>query len=466
MVLSTALFDRAPFRTCLCHGVVLDENKQKLSKRLKNYPDPIEAFDTYGADALRYYLVSSPLLAGGDLAMPQDGRGIAQALRQAIIPVWNAYYFLTLYANIDGYTARVRSDQQNLLDRYILGKTRGLIEVLQERLDANDLPGAYAALPVYIDALNNWYIRRSRSRFWREAKDEDKRDAFDTLYTVLTVFVRAVAPLLPFVTEQIYRNLTGEASVHLADWPDAESLPAERDLVRRMDQVRELCAAVMSLREAKNLRTRLPLRSLTVAHPDVDALAPYRDVIAEEVNVKEVRFTADPSTLGEQQLVVSKTVGKRIGKDIRTVMAAAAKGDWSARPDGSFTVGGIDIGAEEAAVRMLTSDGLDSAPFDRRAGLVLLDTQLYDDLEREGLARDFVRLVQQTRKEAGFEVTDRIRVVAQVPERIASAIRDHRGHICHETLAVDLKLNEDVSDGYQMTYKLSQSDVTIEVARA
>ncbi len=466
MVLSTALFDRAPFRTCLCHGVVLDENKQKLSKRLKNYPDPIEVFDTYGADALRYYLVSSPLLAGGDLAMPQDGRGIAQALRQAIIPVWNAYYFFTLYANIDGYTARVRSDQQNLLDRYILGKTRGLIEALQDRLDANDLPGAYAALPVYIDALNNWYIRRSRSRFWREADDQDKRDAFDTLYTVLTHFVRAVAPLLPFVTERIYRNLTGEASVHLADWPDAESLPAERDLVRRMDQVRELCAAVMSLREGKSLRTRLPLRSLTVAHPDVEALAAYRDVIADEVNVKEVRFTADPSTLGEQRLVVNPAVGKRIGKDIRTVMAAAAKGDWSRQPDGTFSVGGIHVGAEEAAVRMLTSDGLDQAPFDRGAGLVLLDTQVYDDLEREGLARDFVRLVQQTRKEAGFEVTDRIRVAARVPERIASAIRDHRSHICHETLAVDLKLNEDISDGYQMKYKLSQSDVTIEVARA
>lgn len=465
MVLSTALFDRAPFRTCLCHGVVLDENKQKLSKRLRNYPDPTEVFEQYGADALRWYLVSSPLLAGGDLSMPKDGRGIAQALRQAMIPIWNAYYFFTLYANIDAYRARWRTDQKTLLDRYILAKTRELVERLQKRLDGYDLPGAYAAVPRYIDALNNWYIRRGRPRFWREANDDDKRDAFDTLYTVLTIFCRVMAPLLPFLTERIYKNLTGEQSVHLVDWPQAEALPADRELVHRMDQVRDICACVMSLREAKNLRTRLPLKSLTVAHPEVAALEPYRDLIADEVNVKEMRFTRDPASLGEQRLIVNPQIGKRLGTRMKDVMAAARNGSWSLR-DGLVELAGITLEPEDFSVRMLAPEGLDSAPFDGGAGVVLLDTQVYVDLEREGLARDFVRLVQQTRKDAGFEVTDRIRLSAHVPDRMASdAIKEHSDHICRETLAIDLRLNEHIAGSYQTRHKLSRSEVTIEVAR-
>ena len=418
------------------------------------------------ADALRYYLVSSPLLAGGDLAVPQDGRGIAQALRQAIIPVWNAYYFFTLYANIDGYTARVRSDQQDLLDRYILAKTRGLIETLQERLDANDLPGAYAALPVYIDALNNWYIRRSRSRFWREGQDAEKRDAFDTLYTVLTLFVRAVAPLLPFVTERIYRNADRRERPSI--WPIGRMPKACRP--RRPGPPHgsgaRLCAAVMSLREAKNLRD-----PAAAAQPHRRPSGRRRAGAVSRRDRRgserqEVRFTADPSTLGEPQLVVSRRWGNgsarisdRDGGGRQGRLVGKTRRVIHRRRDRHRRGGSLGAHADLGRARL--------RPRSTAAPAWCCSTRSSTTISSgEGLARDFVRLVQQTRKEAGFEVTDRIRVVAQVPERIASAIRDHRGHICHETLAVDLKLNEDVSDGYQMTYKLSQSDVTIEVARA
>ena len=466
MVLSTALFDRAPFRSAVCHGVVLDENRQKLSKRLRNYPDPMEVFDEYGADALRWYMISSPLLSGGDLSIPREGSGIAQALRPAIIPLWNAYSFFTLYANIDGYKAQVRADQKGVLDRYVLAKTRELIENIEGRLDANDLPGAYAVVPLYIDALNNWYIRRSRARFWREAEDGDKRDAYDTLYMALTNVTRALAPLMPFIAERIYKNLTGETSVHLSAWPDAAALPAERDLVTRMDQVREICAAVMSLREAKSLRTRLPLRTLTIAHPDAQALSDYQALIGDEVNVKAVVLSTDPASMGEQQLKVNPQIGKRIGGKMKDVMNAQRSGDWTKTADGRIAIAGIELEPEDFSLRVVTGEGLDSEPFDGGRGVVVLDTRIYDDLEREGWARDFVRLVQQTRKDAGLEVTDRIHLAARVPENVAGALAEHRDHVCRETLAVDLRFDEDVPGGYRAEHKLSGAAVTIELARA
>lgn len=472
MVLSTALFDRAPFRNCVCHGVVLDENKHKLSKRLKNYPDPTEVFETYGADALRWYMVSSPLMHGGDLAMPKDGRGIAQALRQAIIPIWNAYYFFTLYANIDGYRAQVRSDQSGLLDRYILAKTRELVERLQERLDLNDLPGAYAVVPGYIDALNNWYIRRSRGRFWREdgvgeasGDAADKGDAYDTLYTVLVTFCRAMAPLLPFLAERIYRNLTGADSVHLADWPSVEALPAERELVAEMDRVREICAAVMSLREGKSLRTRLPLRTLTVAHPQAARLEPYRAVVAEELNVKEVAFSGDPAAMGRQELKVNPQIGKRLGAKMKEVMAAARAGDWTPAAGGKVAVAGIELEPEDFSLRVVAGEGLDSEPFDGGAGVVVLDTRVYEDLKREGWARDFVRMVQQTRKEAGLEVTDRIRLAAELPEEVAAAVGEHGEQVRRETLAVELRLNDGPLGGFTMPHKLEGRTVQVSVEK-
>jgi isoleucyl-tRNA synthetase len=200
-VLSTALFDRAPFRNCVCHGIVLDEKNKKLSKRLKNYPDPTFVFETYGADALRWYMMSSPLMAGGDLAMSKDGSDIAKAMRQVILRVWNAYSFFTLYANIDEVQACMRTDQTHVLDRYILCKTRELITELGARLDEYDIPGAYAIVPGFVDALNNWYIRSRRACFWSEGHTSNKLDAFDTLYTALTVFCRALAPMLPLITE-------------------------------------------------------------------------------------------------------------------------------------------------------------------------------------------------------------------------------------------------------------------------
>ncbi|MGB5758030.1 MAG: isoleucine--tRNA ligase, partial [Acidimicrobiales bacterium] len=246
-VLSVALFDKPAFANVICHGVVLDAEGLKLSKKLRNYPDPLEIFETLGSDALRWYLMSSPILRGLDLRIDRDGSDVRDVVRQVLNPIWSAYRVFTLYANADEYRASWRTDSSNLLDRYILAKTHDLVAAATEQLDTYDLAGASATVQGFLDALTNWYIRRSRERFWNT--NENGRagavdaDALDTLYTVLLTLAKVAAPLLPFLAEEVWTGLTGgdsaADSVHLQDWPDADMLPADPDLVLRMDRLRE-----------------------------------------------------------------------------------------------------------------------------------------------------------------------------------------------------------------------------------
>ncbi|HKX46931.1 MAG TPA: isoleucine--tRNA ligase, partial [Planctomycetota bacterium] len=238
VVLGTALFDKPPFRNVICHGTVVAEGGKKLSKRLRNYPPPEEVFESVGSDALRWYLMSSPVMRGGDLAISPDGREFHDVVRLVLNPIWNAWYFFALYANADGVTARFRADQAGVLDRYALAKARELVERAETALDAYDVAGACAEVRAFLDALNNWYIRRSRPRFWAAERSPDKQDAYDTLFTCLHVLCRVAAPLLPFLADEVYAGLTGEESVHLADWPDAAALPRDPALVADMDLVR------------------------------------------------------------------------------------------------------------------------------------------------------------------------------------------------------------------------------------
>ena len=437
MVMATALFDKAPFRSAIAHGIVLDENKQKLSKRLKNYPDPVAVFNTYGADALRWYMVSAPLLSGGDLAMPKDGRAIGDAVRQVLLPLWNAYSFFTLYANIDGIRGKLVARAEAELDRYILGKTAELVRAVEAAMDGLDPAAACNALPPFIEALNNWYIRRSRERFWKAEKDADKQAAYDTLYTVLVTMTRAMAPFLPYLTEHIHRALCDGDSVHLQDWPDAAAFAVDQALVERMDLARAVCSAAASIRTAKNLRNRLPLRTLTVAHPKHAMLGALRDVIAEEANVKEVVFADDPSAFGAEVLVVNpRIVGKRLGPAMKDVLAAAKAGVWMPVGGGAVEVGGQVIQREEYELRFRATEGLDAVSFDNSAGVVVLDTAVDAALEAEGIARDFIRLVQVARKEAGFNVADRIHIEVKAGPAATAAIAAHLDTVKAETLAV------------------------------
>ncbi len=266
-VLATALFDRPAFDTCLSHGIVLGSDGNKMSKSLRNYPDVREVFDRDGADAMRWFLMSSPILRGGNLVVTEQG--IRDSVRHVMIPLWNSWYFFQLYANAanggQGHQARRSTDSADPLDRYLLAKCRQYVEAMTEQLDNYAVADACDSTRSFLDVLTNWYIRRSRERFWG-----DQAEAFDTLYTVLEVVCRVTAPLLPLTTEEVWRGLTGGRSVHLTDWPlmeGADELPADDALVSAMDQVRDICSATSALRKAGNLRNRLPLSTLTVVVP-------------------------------------------------------------------------------------------------------------------------------------------------------------------------------------------------------
>jgi isoleucyl-tRNA synthetase len=435
-VLATALFDKPAFGNCIVHGVILGSDGQKMSKRLRNYPDPEEMFADHGADAMRWFLLSSSVLRGQD--MVADERGIVAALRQVVIPMWNAYKFFCEYANIDGYRARRRTDARGVLDRYILAKLDALVDECVTRMDAYDLDGACRAVIGFIDALNNWYIRRSRERVWTGGMSENKADCYDTLYTVLTALCQVAAPLLPMLTETVYRGLTAERSVHLTDYPEAQSDPADVTLVAAMDAVRDVCSAVLSVRRAANLRVRLPLRKVTVAVPEPGLLEPYRDLIADEVNVKEVQLTADVDSIARRVLAVNAgVVGPRLGPAAQGVFAAARSGDW--RLDGdSLEIAGERLGPGDFTLAIRPRDEATTRVLGSATGAVSVDTTVTAGLEREGLARDVIRLVLSARRDAGLNLADRVRLVLDLPADYAVAVGEHRDHVCAETLATEL----------------------------
>jgi isoleucyl-tRNA synthetase len=432
-VLATALFDRPSFTSCVSHGIVLGNDGRKMSKSLRNYPDVNEVFDTYGSDAMRWFLMASPILRGGNLVVTEQG--IREGVRQAILPLWNSYYFFTLYANAEDYTAWARTDSTHVLDRYILAKTRTLVEELGAQLDGYGIAAACQTLRDYLEVLTNWYIRRSRSRFWEGAPD-----ALDTLWTVLETVTRVAAPLLPMTAETIWRGLTGDASVHLADWPDVSAWPADDALAATMDLTRDVCSAALSLRKARQLRVRLPLASLTVAHPDSAALREFADVIRNEVNVKDLVLADDPATLGEFQLTVNpRVVGPRLGKQVQAVIKAVKAGDWT--QDGDVVIAaGASLQPGEYELKLVAANPDSTAALPGRSGLIALDIAVTPELTAEGTARDVIRVVQQARKDAGLDVSDRITLVIGGDDATVAAVSTHAEVVKAETLAVSLEL--------------------------
>ena len=437
-VLASALFDRPAFNNVICHGVLLDAKGRKLSKKLRNYTEPEEIFATKGSDALRWYLMGSPIVRGGDLRL--DDSGIDDVLRQVIIPIWNAYYFFALYANADGIQAKPRASSEELLDRYILAKTRQLTEAVIQRMDAYDLPGATAELEGFVDSLNNWYIRRSRDRFWAPARPssaDDKQDAYDTLFTVLTTLTRLLAPFLPLVSEEIYRGLTGESSVHLCDWPDPAELPGDPSLVAAMDRVRDVCSTGLRVREDEGIRVRQPLPSLTVAGREVDALAPFTNLIADEVNVKEVLLSDDLTAYGQFVLRPNgQALGPRLGQDVQQVFKAARSGHWERNPDGTVTAAGHPLSDGEFDLALNPVEGTAAAALRTNDALVALDTAVSAELAAEGIVRDVVRMVQAERKNQDLDVTDRIALTITAGAEIIDAVEAHITYVCEQVLAV------------------------------
>ncbi len=456
-ILATALFDRPAFSSCVSHGIVLGSDGQKMSKSLRNYPDVSEVFDRDGADAMRWFLMSSPILRGNDLIVTEQG--IRDGVRQVLIPLWNAWSFFSLYANAadggSGYRAQWSTASTDVLDRYLLAKLRDFVATMQEQMDAYEVANACDTMRGFLDVLTNWYIRRSRDRFWG-GEDESAKAAFDTLFTTLETVCRVIAPLLPLTTEEIWRGLTGGRSVHLTDWPSYEDLPEDETLVASMDRARAVCSTASALRKAAQLRARLPLGSLTVVTPNAAALQAFSSVVRDEVNVKEVRLVdladATEADFGvtRRLTVNARAAGPRLGRDVQSAIKAAKSGNWSMADDGTVTVGGLALEKGEYTVETVVERSADrgeqAVAMLPGGGFVVLDTAVTPELGREGLANDLVRAVQQARRDAGLHVSDRISLTVTGDDEVFDATVAHRDHVVGETLATQFAASPTLDD--------------------
>lgn len=513
-VLSAALFGCAPFKNVICHGVVIDEETGlKYSKRLKNYRDPKEVMDAYGADALRWMMLASPVMRGADLGVDPEGKFIRDVVRLNIKPLWSAFNFFTLYANADGVRAKAIATSDNALDRYILAKAKAAVVQAQASLDAYDTPGATEAITAFFDVLNNWYIRRSRARFWREnigpitlpndlnakweaqaarnnqtkiqyAKDaiiesalargidyeqeqnKDKQAAYDTLFTVLNLLVTAAAPLLPFTAEMVYRGLNSAAnSVHLQDFPDVSAIADEAELVADMDRVRDACTSMASIRAAENIRNRQPLASATLYGAGAERLKPFAELMQDELNVRKIRFSNSLEGVAEYTLTVNFPIaGKRLGAKMKAVGAAAKAGDWK-NENGQVIVGGEAMEPGEYTLQLKPLINKGAQRLSSNDALVVLDLAITPELEAEGRARDLVRMIQQARKDAGLHVADRIALALDLPADFAAALATHRDYIADQVLAVSIGTGAAQADT-QLTQELDGAQFVIGISKA
>lgn len=448
MVLSTALFDRPPFLNCICHGVILDEKGQKLSKRLNNYADPLEIFEKYGADSLRVLMCSATVMKGQELLIDKDGKMLKDVVRNSIKPLWNAYNFFTLYANADGVQAKIIADallqkdypESVLMDKYILAKLKETIDKIGQALDSYDSQAAYTSYNNFIEILNNWYIRRNRHRFWRsnveEYKDQDKQQVYDTLYTVLTTLCRAMASLMPLITEEIYTGLVPESSsVHLESFPEMITIVDSAEIIVNMDEVRSICEAGLSIRDESNMRVRQPLASLEIYSSKGFSTSGYEELIKDEVNVKAVIFKNVESLQVKTEIKLQfAALGKKYPSLIKEMIPASKAGRWELKED-KLLICNVILEPEEFEINYSSLMPNQERVLKDGKTLVKLDLNLTQDLIDEGIARDFVRLIQQTRKNLDFSITDIVVIKYECEsENVCVAINKHKSYIEEQTL--------------------------------
>ena len=464
MILSTALRDCPAFKNVVVNGLVLAEDGRKMSKRLKNYPDPVEVVNTYGADALRLYLISSPVVRAEDLCFSEDG--VKHSLRHLLIPWWNAYSFFVTYANVDAWTPATRhptpdAPSANLLDRWIISALERLTHEVVAAMDVYDLQLAVRPFVRFIEDLTNWYIRRSRRRFWKSTNDKDKAHAYATLYEVLLRLSKIAAPFVPFISETIYRNLRTEdmpESVHLCDFPVTDDARRDRELEKQMDTVMTVVGLGRQLRSSYNVKVRQPLRAIHVVcrnDSHLETVDAYADIIRDELNVREVRFSKDESGMAHFNAKPNfSRLGPRLGPKVKQsvgwikampeeqlLMLLDRKAVEITLPDGEK----LELEPEDVVVERVPKEGLAVAA--EGAIVVALELELTDDLIREGLAREFVNKVQQMRKTADLEVTQRIRVTYASDAQVQEAVQAHEAYIMNEVLALELTSADEVGQG-------------------
>lgn len=475
-VLGTALFGRAPFRNVIVNGLILAEDGQKMSKKKKNYPDPNVVLQTYGADALRAYLIDSPVVKGEPLRFSE--KGLKEIVRTVVLPYWNALSFFTTYAEADGFDPRATKapdvSQRPDLDRWVLSLLQNLISGVNLEMERYRLDAVVPRLVTFIDDLTNWYVRRSRPRFWKSGDGDDKRAAYATLYEVLLTFTKVLAPFMPFLTETVFQKLArpvdpqGPKSVHFCDYPTAVTSLIDPALEERMAVARSVVALARKLREEHKVKVRQPLPKLSVAHRDPKVRAAVEAataIIADEVNVKAVAVAADEGAF--VQIAVKpnfKTLAKRLGPKLKEVgeqlsrwglteVAQLEKGD-------ALTVAGEALKLDDVILQR-TAKGDAKVATDGHV-TVALDTHIDEPLKREGIAREFISLMQAARKDLGLEVTDRIDVRWSCADpRTAESLREHSASVSKEILAASFA----EGDGTAMV-EINQVPVKFELRRS
>ena len=482
VVLGAALFDKPSFKNVVVNGLILAEDGQKMSKRKKNYPDPQIIFDSSGADALRLFLLGSPVVRGEDLKFSETS--IKEILRSVIIPLWNSYSFFMTYASVDKWEpASVPAppvNPENPLDRWILASLSEMIDEIREHMDAYLLQKAANRFEKFIKDLTNWYIRRSRRRFWRSQNDEDKDDAYRTLHFVLVNFCKTAAPFIPFITEEIYRNLRTESmpeSVHLCDYPEADKASRDPELEKQMEYTMITVSLGRYLRAQHSLRVRQPLSKVCVVVADEEIrklLAGTSEIISEELNVKQVELSSDESELVTRTIKADfKKLGPRFGKNMKEVAGLIASLDETTSLDiingktMKFTLSSgetIEIEPGDVIVHREEREGLCVANQDNIT--IALDTVLTEDLKREGFAREFVSRVQNQRKDIGLEVSDRINLSYYISDSdLALAIPASSEYICNETLSVKLEENDSLTGENAFLTDINEVKVIIEITK-
>ena len=448
-ILAAAIFDKPAFKNVVVNGLVLAEDGKKMSKSARNYSDPVEVINKYGADALRFLLTNSGIVRAEDLRYSDET--VKDILKSIIIPIWNAYSFFVTYANIDNIkVSEAPSNPSNPLDQWILSEMEKLTQEVTDYIEAYDIHRANTCFINFIDLLNNWYIRRSRRRFWRSENDLDKEQAYQTLYTVLMTYVKLACPVIPFITEEIYQNLKTDSmpdSIHLCDYPEADASKRDEALEKKMDVTQHAVSMGRALRANFSLKIRQPLKAIYLVTRDAEEktiLKEMEGIISEELNVKEVVIRDNEEELVEYEAKANfRVLGKILGKSMKK---GAAKIEELSMEEIKSLLDGATLSIEiDSSSYDITSDSIVVQRNEKENLKVLnegsltigLDTELTDALKQEGVVRDLVRNIQSLRKDSGLDVSDRIMLCISGADEIKASVDNHEEYMKNETLTVE-----------------------------
>ena len=473
---STLLFNKSAYKNVIVLGLVQDENGQKMSKSKGNAVDPFDALQTHGADAIRWYFYSN---SAPWLPNRFYDKAVTEGQRKFLGTIWNTYAFFVLYANIDEFDATKYSLEYGklpVMDKWILSKLNSLVKSVDENLAAYRIPETTRALEEFVDDLSNWYVRRSRERFWAKGMEQDKINAYMTLYTALVTLCKAAAPMIPFMTEEIYLNLVksidkdAPESIHLCGFPAVSEEWIDSELEKNMDEVLKTVVIGRACRNAANIKNRQPIGTMYVKAP-FELSEFFTEIIRDELNVKKVEFTDDVRAYSSYSFKPQlKTVGPKYGKLLGQIRQALSEIDGNAAMDelnekGAlvFDFGGekVELGKEDLLIEIAQTDGYESAS--DYGVTVVLDTRLSEELIEEGFVRELISKIQTMRKEAGFEVMDKITVYAKGNGRIAALLNKNADEVKAEVLATAIELEK--TEGYVKEWNINGEDVTLGVSK-